>query len=33
MTKEELNQMIQEAVKNGKWMLRRSDGGKAYGGF
>jgi hypothetical protein len=32
-TESELEEMANEALKNGNWMIRRSDGGKAYGGF
>ena len=32
-TEAELEEMANEALKNGNWMIRRSDGGKAYGGF
>jgi len=29
----DIEQLVNEAIKTGKWMLRRSDNGKSYGGF
>jgi len=33
MEKEQIDQLVKEAVKTGKWMLRRSNNGKSYNDF
>ena len=33
MTQEQIDQLVQQALQTGNWMLRRSDNGKAFGGF
>jgi hypothetical protein len=33
MDEQTANKLAKEAIKNGNWMIRRSDNGEAYGGF
>ena len=33
MNQEQLNELIKTALETGRWMLRRSDAGRAYGNF
>ena len=33
MEQRQIDSLVKEALETGNWMLRRSDGGKAYGGF
>jgi len=33
LTDEQISAAISDALKNGNWMIRRSNAGKAYGGF